>query len=252
MKKLILNILAFAISLLMVLGIYIYGRAEKINANAGIIITTEATTTTSKIEYETTTEIPVVKVEKMKVKYKKTMTVGNKQKVKISKIKPTNATCKKIKIVNKTKKILTVKGKTIKAKKAGTGKIIVKSKDGGFKKIIKIKVKNPTPTCQGVKLQYNASYHITSNPLTPSMGVKYFNGQRETYYSQRVLPGGGLKIPGRHIANDGTIRDKDGYIVVACHPSTYPKGSRIIISLGPAKVYDRCPTPGIIDIYVDW
>ncbi len=252
MKKLILNILAFAISLLMVLGIYIYGRAEKINANAGIIITTEATTTTSKIEYETTTEIPVVKVEKMKVKYKKTMTVGNKQKVKISKIKPTNATCKKIKIVNKTKKILTVKGKTIKAKKAGTGKIIVKSKDGGFKKIIKIKVKNPTPTCQGVKLQYNASYHITSNPLTPSMGVKYFNGQRETYYSQRVLPGGGLKIPGRHIANDGTIRDKDGYIVVSTNHSFRSKYSTFLTSLGPAKVYDTGPAYGTVDIYVNW
>jgi hypothetical protein len=246
MKKLILNILAFSILIFMVLGIYMNNKVEKINASI------EAITTTNKIESETTTEIPVVKVKQIKIKYKKTMTVGNKQKVKISKIKPTNATCKKIKIVNKTKKILTVKGKTIKAKTAGIGKIIIKSKDSGFKKIIKIIVKNPIPTCQGVKLQYNASYHITSNPLTPSMGVKYFNGQRETYYSQKVLSGGGLNIPGRHIANDGTIRDKDGYIVVSTNYNFRSKYSTFLTSLGPAKVYDTGCAYGTVDIYCNW
>lgn len=74
------------------------------------------------------------------------------------------------------------------------------SKDGGFRKVIKIKIYKPIPSFQGVELQYNGRYHITSNPLTPSMGVKNYNGQRETYYSQRILPGGGLKIPGRHVA----------------------------------------------------
>lgn len=34
----------------------------------------------------------------MKVKCKKTMTVGDKQKVKVNKIKPTNATCKKLEL----------------------------------------------------------------------------------------------------------------------------------------------------------
>ena len=51
--------------------------------------------------------------------------------------------------------------------------------------------------------------------LTPSRDVSGLTDIPETYYSQKVLPGGGLAIPGRHIASDGTIRDKDNYIVVA-------------------------------------
>ena len=31
--------------------------------------------------------------------------------------------------------------------------------------------------------------------LTASKGVNYYNGHKETYYSQKVLPGGGLRIP---------------------------------------------------------
>ena len=104
----------------------------------------------------------------------------------------------------------------------------------------------------GVILQYDKAYSITTNKLTYSSGVCYYNGHRETFYSQCVLPGGGLSIPGRHVANDGTIRDKDGYIVVAANPSFYSRGSRLMISLGPAKVYDCGCAYGTIDVYVNW
>lgn len=104
----------------------------------------------------------------------------------------------------------------------------------------------------GVILQYDKVYNITTNKLTQSGGVCYYNGHRETFYSQRVLPGGGLRIPGRHVANDGTIRDKDGYIVVAANPSFYSRGTRLMISLGPAKVYDCGCAYGTIDVYVNW
>ena len=63
---------------------------------------------------------------------------------------------------------------------------------------------------QTIELLYSGRYNVCSNPLTASMGVKHFNGHRETWYSQKVLPGGGLKIPGRHIADDGTVRDGEG------------------------------------------
>lgn len=86
--------------------------------------------------------------------------------------------------------------------------------------------------------------------LTRSGGVNYYNGRKETWYSQRVLPGGGLDIPGRHVAEDGTIRDADGYICVAA--SDLPKGTVVETSLGTGKVYDYCPTPGTTDVYVDW
>lgn len=107
-------------------------------------------------------------------------------------------------------------------------------------------------TFQGVELQYSAPYNITDNKLTRRGGVAYYNGHKETWYSQKVLPGGGLKIPGRHVADDGTIRDGEGYICVAADPSYYPKGATLMTSLGPAKVYDCGCAYGIIDIYVNW
>ena len=50
--------------------------------------------------------------------------------------------------------------------------------------------------------------------LTRSLGRIKFNGHWETWYSQKVLPGKGLKIPGRHVDKDGLIRDGNGYIFV--------------------------------------
>ena len=217
----------------------------------GVEMTTEATNKTNIQQKETTKHL-TVKVKKFKVKYKKTMFVKKKQKIKVSKIKPTNADNKNIKLFNKSKKVLKIKGFKIKALKTGKGKVIVKSLDNGYKKTIKIKVKKPYPKCCGVKLRYNKRYHITSNPLNTSMGVKYYKGRRETYYSQRVLPGGGLKIPGRHVADDGTIRDKDGYIVVSCDRSFKSYHSTFLTSLGPAKVYDTGCNYGTVDIYCNW
>ncbi len=86
--------------------------------------------------------------------------------------------------------------------------------------------------------------------LTRSKGVVYYNGHKETWYSQKVLPGGGLHIPGRHVDENGLIRDGDGYICVAS--SDLPKGTLIETSLGMAKVYDSGCASGTIDIYTDW
>lgn len=88
--------------------------------------------------------------------------------------------------------------------------------------------------------------------LTKSGGVFYFNGHKETWYSQKVLPGGGLKIPGRHVAADGTIRDKDNYICIAAHRNLYSYGSIVPTSLGMGKVYDTGCAYGVIDVYVNW
>lgn len=96
----------------------------------------------------------------------------------------------------------------------------------------------------------NGKYNIPSGGLTPSKGRIWFNGHTETYYSQKVLPGAGLNIPGRHIASDGTIRDKDGYIVLAS--DDYPKGTVVETSLGAGKVYDSGSGKGNIDLYTDW
>ena len=103
-----------------------------------------------------------------------------------------------------------------------------------------------------ITLQYSERYNVSSNPLTSFKGVVYYNGHRETYYSQRVLPGNGLNIPGRHVADDGTIRDGDGYICVAANSAYMKKGTTLMTSLGPAKVYDCGCAYGTIDIYVNW
>jgi len=103
-----------------------------------------------------------------------------------------------------------------------------------------------------VELQYSATYHITENHLTRSNGVVYFNGHRETWYSihepgQKVTA---REIPGKHIADDGTIRDNDGYVCVAS--SDLPFYTIVMTSVGIGKVYDCGCSHGTIDVYTDW
>lgn len=102
-----------------------------------------------------------------------------------------------------------------------------------------------------IVIQQSATSNNSGGPkLTKSAGKIIYNGHIETWYSQRVLPGGGLNIPGRHVASDGTIRDKDNYICVAS--DNLPKGSTIMTSLGMGKVYDTGVGHSGIDIYTDW
>lgn len=102
------------------------------------------------------------------------------------------------------------------------------------------------------KLEYSASYETNTKRLTKSRGALYYNNHKETYYSQRVLPGTSLRIPGRHVADDGTVRDGDGYICVAASTSYLSRGAVVKTSLGPAKVYDSGCASGTIDIYTNW
>ena len=95
--------------------------------------------------------------------------------------------------------------------------------------------------------------HEHTTQMTPSefrrAGVIYYGGYKFTYYSERVLPGKGLKIPDRH--SDGNfVRDGDGYICVAS--CDLPKGTVVETPFGKGKVYDTgCPS-GVIDLYVSW
>ncbi len=122
------------------------------------------------------------------------------------------------------------------------------SKENGLTKIEYVTV----GAYDHVVLKYSEAYNLFSNALTPSRGAQYFDGHKETYYSQNVLPGNGLNIPGRHVADDGTIRDGEGYISVAADPSFLSRGSVVMTSMGPAKVYDTGCAYGTIDIYVNW
>lgn len=108
----------------------------------------------------------------------------------------------------------------------------------------KTKLKTSIPSVKSSSAQYSLS-DLQFHGVINSSGKKY------TYYSQSVLPGGGLKIPGRHVNSAGYVADKNGYIVVAANRSI-PKGTIIDTPFGyKAKVYDVCDscTTNWYDVY---
>jgi hypothetical protein len=92
-------------------------------------------------------------------------------------------------------------------------------------------------------------YNVCANPLAKSMGSKTFEWHVETYYTAnpKARPHFNIHktaspVPGVHIAEikqwwDGTVRDKDGYIVIACNGKKF--GDIVMTSRWPWKVYDR-------------
>lgn len=79
-------------------------------------------------------------------------------------------------------------------------------------------------------------------------GVINWNGYKFTYYSQSVLPGGGLSIPGRHVNADGYVSDGDGYIVLA---GSAPIGTVYDTPFGyKGKIYDRGTSGNHLDVYI--
>ncbi len=102
-------------------------------------------------------------------------------------------------------------------------------------------------------------------------GVEFWGDYRWTYYSEQVLPGGGLDIPGRHTDYNGYVCDENDYICLAsdflpkgyvCDENDYiclasdflPKGTVVSTPFGKAgKVYDcGCGDNITLDVYVNW
>lgn len=72
-----------------------------------------------------------------------------------------------------------------------------------------------------------------------------------TWYSQRVLPGGGLNIPGRHLNEYGLVADENEYVVIAS--DDLPHGTVVDTPIGlQGIVYDEGSGNGNLDIYCDW
>ena len=107
---------------------------------------------------------------------------------------------------------------------------------------------NAEPESQKPVVKEKTSYYIA--PLDFKVrGVFNWNGYKWTYYSERVLPGGGLKIPGRW-SDTYFVKDKDGNICLAS--SDLPWGTYVTTPWGPGRVYDCGCASGIIDVYVTW
>lgn len=91
-----------------------------------------------------------------------------------------------------------------------------------------------TPECSASDLQ--------------SSGVIYWGGWRWTWYSQNVLPGGGLSIPGRHIDESGYVCDENDYICLAA--TSLSQGTVVDTPFGKqGKVYDSGCAYGTLDVY---
>lgn len=73
-----------------------------------------------------------------------------------------------------------------------------------------------------------------------------------TWYSENVLPGGGLDIPGRHVGDEGYVCDENGNV---CLASDYlPAGTVVDIPFGNGTgvVYDSGSGYDNLDVYVSW
>ena len=83
------------------------------------------------------------------------------------------------------------------------------------------------------------------------MGLIDWGGWTWSWYSELVLPGGGLDIPGRHTSG-GYVRDGDGYICLASDVLDY--GTVVATPFGSyGKVYDcGVGNDNWIDVYVSW
>lgn len=101
--------------------------------------------------------------------------------------------------------------------------------------------------------EYASSTEYYDNDFQ-SAGVIYGDdGTKYTWYSQNVLPGGGLtelNENGRTVDERGFVVDGDGYIAISS--SDYEQGSIVDTPFGQAKVYDTGCDSGVIDVYTNF
>ena len=102
----------------------------------------------------------------------------------------------------------------------------------------------PEPKSVESTAEYSSNYF-------QQMGVIGWGGWRWTWYSQRVLPGGGLNIPGRHVGAGGYVMDENNRICLAS--SVLSRGTVVSTPFGAEGcVYDSGCASDVLDVYVDW
>lgn len=81
-------------------------------------------------------------------------------------------------------------------------------------------------------------------------GVINWGGWRWTWYSQKVMPGRGLHIPGRHVVG-GYVCDKNGYICLAS--GRLRRGAVVKTPFGrKGKIYDSGCARNTLDVYTNF
>lgn len=98
------------------------------------------------------------------------------------------------------------------------------------------------------------SYWMYSPEYFKENGVIEYNGYYFTYYSELVMPGEGLYIPGRWTDEYGFVRDGNGNLCLASNtPDTMDRFSTVYTPWGLGVIYDYgTGNDAVIDVYVGW
>lgn len=118
-------------------------------------------------------------------------------------------------------------------------------------KIIETQVSEKTEVQETEYIKSNSDTALYSASQFRNMGVIYWGNWKWTYYSENILPGYGLSIPGRHNDENGYICDENDYICLAS--SSLSKGVVIDTPFGKqGKIYDCGCAYDTIDVYTSW
>lgn len=118
-------------------------------------------------------------------------------------------------------------------------------------KIIETQVSEKTEMQETEYIKSNSDNALYSALQFRNMGVIYWGNWKWTYYSENILPGYGLSIPGRHNDENGYICDGNDYICLAS--SSLSKGVVIDTPFGKqGKIYDCGCAYDTIDVYTSW
>lgn len=130
----------------------------------------------------------------------------------------------------------TVNAKTVYKVKANTKVALIKS----GKVWAQVRYRERTLSVQKKYLHATRAVNVYPGKKFKRRGRARWNKCSWTWYSQRVLPGRGLKIPGRHVdKRRGFVLDKDGYICLASGRSNKKKRAVVPTPFGMyGKVYD--------------
>jgi len=105
------------------------------------------------------------------------------------------------------------------------------------------------------KKEFETSSTSSSMTYTPSdfqdIGIINWGDWTWTYYSEKLLSGEGLYLPGRYTDDNGYICDGNGYICIAS--SSLKWGTIVNTPFGKqGRVYDSGCASYILDVYVSW
>ncbi|MDO4978146.1 MAG: hypothetical protein Q4E53_12895 [Eubacteriales bacterium] len=123
------------------------------------------------------------------------------------------------------------------------GKYSIVKKNKRFYFVLNSNLTKKKPASNITPMRYTSSQFKTR-------GVIHWGGWRWTWYSQRVMPGRGLRIPGRHVVGR-YVCDRNGYICLAS--GRLRRGTVVRTPFGrKGKVYDSGCARNTLDVYTNF